>query len=304
MYILEEKFDQTAEALLEKMRQQGFARGEIKYVFNDRSRISGRLINEDINKYCPRLEAGVATAGNEYTLLYPYSETILDWMYQLAEAIAHCHQQKIVHGDIKLDNVGIKTTLQHDHQVMLNDFGTATLDFARHGGEKLSQRLGRVYTKEPTLFRKGSHPTYGSDAWAFGAILFYLCTGRYPFSREVAVDSSNEEKRKEYLDYVHYLIKEDKWKETLQHNLEQYLPYGFEVRYEAYEEEYDRPTIRKARNYVRVRDQLERILYTCFFDFEQPGNKLLGFADSQGVLFFFRHLLEDIKSFNQDCVRA
>ena len=200
VYILEPKYEQTMEQLVRELQQ-------------------GKAFGKD-------------PQGKGTILLYPYSETVIRLMYQLASALEYCHEQDIIHGDFKLDNVGIRHDGKRGKYALLSDFGMATKDEHQTGEKEFTYNLGRVYTKHPGLFREGSHADKFTDAFSFGAELFFLCTGRYPFSNEKEVpDYTQREERKKYLERVHALVKkgENQWVGALHTNIEKYFPVGITI---------------------------------------------------------------------------
>ena len=99
-----------------------------------------------------------------------------------AKAISHAHELGIIHRDLSLRNIMFRDTDQSSESVVVTDFGLAvhwqdtlrltetgdfvgTLAFASHEQLYDSKHVG-----EPT------------DIFSLGVILFYLCTGVYPFS--------------------------------------------------------------------------------------------------------------------------
>lgn len=95
-----------------------------------------------------------------------------DWAYQLANILAHLHNQnpKILHRDISPDNI----IVSNDGQLKLIDFGAAN--------EFLSTATGTVVGKQayisPEQF-KGKTCTQ-SDIYGLGATLHFMLTGKDP----------------------------------------------------------------------------------------------------------------------------
>ncbi|KAI8469214.1 MAG: kinase-like domain-containing protein [Monoraphidium minutum] len=103
---------------------------------------------------------------------------------QIISAVAYCHEHKVAHRDLKMDN-----TLLDDHdppRVMLCDFG-----FARHwmGEPQMTTITGTPDYMSPQLLGAklgalpGKEPYDGTkaDIWAAGVMLCVMLIGRFPF---------------------------------------------------------------------------------------------------------------------------
>lgn len=53
--------------------------------------------------------------------IYFRESLILDWFTQIALALKHCHDRKIIHRDLKTQNI----FLTKDNRLLLGDFGIA-----------------------------------------------------------------------------------------------------------------------------------------------------------------------------------
>ena len=116
-----------------------------------------------------------------------YSEASLgQYMSQLLGALAHIHHSKVIHLDLKPENL----VLEADNKTLrLIDFGEAqTLQLAGVGGNMAASSLeaGPEFLPPETI-SKGPVGVY-TDMWSFGVILYILLCGMSPF-----MDDSEEE---------------------------------------------------------------------------------------------------------------
>ena len=101
---------------------------------------------------------------------------------QLAQALAHAHQRGVLHRDLKPDNVVLTTA----GQPILIDFGLAKR-LHDGGGGKLTESGMVIGTPlfmapEQALGKRAVGPA--TDVYGLGATLFYLLTGKAPFSSQ------------------------------------------------------------------------------------------------------------------------
>lgn len=108
-------------------------------------------------------------------------EESIEIMRQLTSAIAHAHQNNIIHRDIKPDNI----LVDREGNVKITDFGIAmALSATRF--TQTNAVLGSVHYLSPEQAR-GGMANKKSDIYSLGIVLFELLTGRLPFSGESAV---------------------------------------------------------------------------------------------------------------------
>ena len=102
-------------------------------------------------------------------------------MKQLTSAIAHAHQNQIIHRDIKPQNI----LMDGVHHVKITDFGIA-MALSATSFTQTNSVLGTVHYLSPEQARGGT-ATKQSDIYALGIVLYELLTGKLPFSGESAV---------------------------------------------------------------------------------------------------------------------
>ncbi|XP_038610881.1 serine/threonine-protein kinase Nek1 isoform X4 [Tachyglossus aculeatus] len=106
-------------------------------------------------------------------ILFP-EEQIMDWFVQICLALKHVHDRKILHRDIKSQNI----FLTKDGTVQLGDFGIArvlnsTVELAR-------TCIGTPYYLSPEICENKPYNNK-SDIWALGCVLYEMCTLKHAF---------------------------------------------------------------------------------------------------------------------------
>jgi len=106
---------------------------------------------------------------------------------QLAVALSFLHARRLVHRDVKPENVLLYDT--GCHLVKLGDFGVAR----RCGTVVCRVCAGTAYTA-PEVCSRQQGQTYrvdpATDVWAFGVVLFALMTGNFPW--RVALEDTDD----------------------------------------------------------------------------------------------------------------
>lgn len=140
----------------------------------------------------PLLDAGTTDAGTPYLVTDFIDGTRLDvWLdqapldltaritlfQQVADAVAHAHEQLIVHGDIKPTNILVDS----GGRTHLLDFGIARV-ISRETPDQEHSLADTLFTPEyaaPELVA-GAVPSVRSDIHALGGLLYFLLHGRPP----------------------------------------------------------------------------------------------------------------------------
>ncbi|MCG3085324.1 Stk1 family PASTA domain-containing Ser/Thr kinase [Anoxybacillus sp. LAT_35] len=105
----------------------------------------------------------------------------LRMMDQLTGAIAHAHQNGVIHRDIKPQNI----LVAEDGTLKITDFGIAVA-LSSTTITQTNSVLGSVHYLSPEQ-AKGGMATEKSDIYSLGIVMFELLTGQLPFSGESAV---------------------------------------------------------------------------------------------------------------------
>ena len=102
-------------------------------------------------------------------------------MMQIVSAIADAHQNRIIHRDIKPQNI----LIDREGNVKITDFGIAVA-LSDTSLTQTNTLLGSVHYLSPEQAR-GGMATIQTDIYALGIVLYELLTGRVPFDGESAV---------------------------------------------------------------------------------------------------------------------
>jgi calcium-dependent protein kinase len=106
--------------------------------------------------------------------LYTESQSVVI-MKKITSAIALCHENNVIHRDIKFENIMFEKADPHS-EVKLIDFG---LSKVYHSGERMKKAVGTVYSMAPEVL-DGDY-TESADMWSLGVIAFMLLSGDLPF---------------------------------------------------------------------------------------------------------------------------
>lgn len=119
---------------------------------------------------------------------------ILVYGAQIASALAHAHEHRVIHGDVKSTNIIIEP-----HGVAkLLDFGLALRtqeepmkkkDTSSTLLEDSGKKGGTLAYSAPEILR-GQRPNVQSDIWALGALLYEMCSGKLPFTGQTVFEIS------------------------------------------------------------------------------------------------------------------
>ncbi|XP_012580246.1 PREDICTED: serine/threonine-protein kinase Nek1 [Condylura cristata] len=101
-------------------------------------------------------------------------DQILDWFVQICLALKHVHDRKILHRDIKSQNI----FLTKDGTVQLGDFGIARV--LNSTSELARTYIGTPYYLSPEICENKPYNNK-SDIWGLGCVLYEMCTLKHAF---------------------------------------------------------------------------------------------------------------------------
>jgi serine/threonine protein kinase len=107
-----------------------------------------------------------------------FSESqITEWLTQICLCLKHMHDRKILHRDIKSENV----FLTKDHQVKLGDFGISKN--LAHTFALAHTRIGTPYYLSPEICLNKPYDTK-NDMWALGVVIYESMSLKHPFDAD------------------------------------------------------------------------------------------------------------------------
>lgn len=103
------------------------------------------------------------------------------FLTQLMNGFYELRKRKILHRDLKLDNI-----LMHNDNLIIGDFGLAKI-----GAEINQTKVGSPYTQAPELlFSSGNNVVYNSksDLWSMGVVFYQILCGSTPYMADTVED--------------------------------------------------------------------------------------------------------------------
>lgn len=108
---------------------------------------------------------------------------------QVAHGLKHCHSKRVLHRDIKLDNV----LLCDNYIAKICDFGISKVV---KKGEIIREDCGTPAYTAPEVVSGNGYSGFQADVWSLGIMLFVMVTGKVPFKDQT-----------KSLEILHQLIK-------------------------------------------------------------------------------------------------
>ncbi len=107
----------------------------------------------------------------------PSITTVIDIVIQILEGLSHAHEKKVIHKDIKSQNI----LLGINKEVKITDFGIA--DVLEDDVTKTQSLMGTPQYVAPEVLNKGVS-THQTDIYSTGILLYELLIGHAPFYGE------------------------------------------------------------------------------------------------------------------------
>lgn len=145
------------------------------------------------------LDAGVSRDGRPFLVMEyapegsmtrlmkappPWSE-LLALLLQVLDGLGYAHASRLIHRDVKMDNVLLARGADGRLHAKLADFGLAKVMQRRGGYESSRLGAGTIMFMPPEQFDRDTssiHP--GADLYAFGVMLYMLVAGHPPWRAE------------------------------------------------------------------------------------------------------------------------
>lgn len=127
---------------------------------------------------------------------FPFSaERIVDTALQILAGLEEAHHADVVHADLKSDNIIVEHRRSDWDLVKVIDFGIARLVGENQAHNK-NLICGTPEYMAPEIIR-GAAPTYSSDLYAMGVVLYEMLTGVTPFAGGSTADVLERQLRDE-----------------------------------------------------------------------------------------------------------
>lgn len=102
------------------------------------------------------------------------AETIVSYVKQVASALQYAHNQKLIHRDVKPENMLISAK----NEVLLSDFGIATIAHSSYSWQE-QKRIGTTSYMSPEQIQRRAQPA--SDQYSLGIVVYQWLCGTPPF---------------------------------------------------------------------------------------------------------------------------
>jgi serine/threonine protein kinase len=101
--------------------------------------------------------------------------TVVEYVEQIADGLQYAHDQKLIHRDLKPDNV----LIGQQGQLLLSDFGVALMAATTHVPDAEAKLAGTALYMAPEQSR--GKPQFASDQYALGIMVYEWLCGTRPF---------------------------------------------------------------------------------------------------------------------------
>jgi len=133
-------------------------------------------------EYCEQGDVDTYLQESKKVGNMPGEAKVLEWFAQMVLAIHALHVRKILHRDLKTQNIFLTgSRVNHAFALKLGDFGIAkvlntTMDLAM-------TQIGTPFYMSPEMFNNKPYG-YKSDVWGLGCVLYEVVNGQRPFDAQ------------------------------------------------------------------------------------------------------------------------
>lgn len=136
------------------------------------------------------------SGGNLWSRSDYTEEDVANIMIQILSAVSLCHKQKVVHRDIKFENI-LFTSKEKDSPVRLVDFGLSQRYRRPRGQYTMKLQVGTTYSIAPEVI-EGEY-TEKADIWSCGVVAYMLLSGgKMPLDAETKQEIPEVVRKGEY----------------------------------------------------------------------------------------------------------
>ena len=124
-----------------------------------------------------KVKAQAKTKGPNGKPVYFSEDQVLDWFTQICLAIKHTHDKKILHRDLKSQNI----FMTKRGIIKLGDFGIARV--LSNTRSRAKTVVGTPYYLSPEIIRQEGY-SFKSDIWSLGVLLYEIAALQPPFNAQ------------------------------------------------------------------------------------------------------------------------
>ena len=124
-------------------------------------------------------------------------DRILWYLYQISLGLRHLHEKRILHADLKPDNVFVNES----GELKLGDLGICKVLVDTSGTIKETYNKGTIYYMPPECFKKKPVNT-AADIWAAGCVVYYAMKGEILFRSEVKEENTDAKVAERILKHI------------------------------------------------------------------------------------------------------
>ncbi|XP_050527858.1 testis-specific serine/threonine-protein kinase 1-like [Daktulosphaira vitifoliae] len=101
------------------------------------------------------------------------------WMRELVNAVGYCHENGVVHRDIKCENL----LMDGEYNIKLSDFGFARGNMLHKNGQMATSNTfcGSYAYASPEILKGNPYQPDASDVWSTGVVLYAMIFSTLPF---------------------------------------------------------------------------------------------------------------------------